>query len=50
LPYQFIDLSPAVRGLKKFHLKIEMAANSADHRFCVAKLRVATEKSPTSNP
>lgn len=50
LPFQFIDLTPAVQGLKKFHLKIEMAANSADHRFCVAKLRVATEQSPTTNP
>ncbi len=50
LPFQFIDLTPAVQGLKKFHLKIEMAANSADHRFCVAKLRVATEQSPTINP
>lgn len=46
LPYQFIDLTPSVHGLKSFYLKMEMAANSADHRFCVAKLRVATEKNP----
>ena len=44
LPYQFIDLTPAVQGLTSFYLKIELAVNSADHRFCVAKLRVSTEK------
>ncbi len=43
IPYQFLDLTPAVRGLRSFYLKLELAANSADHRFCVAKLRVATE-------
>lgn len=50
LPYQFIDISPSVQGLKNFYLKIEMAMNSADHRFCVAKLRVATEKTSESLP
>jgi len=50
LPYQFIDMTPSVQGLKKFYLKIEMTMNSADHRFCVAKLRVATEKSSKSLP
>jgi hypothetical protein len=50
LPYQFIDITPSVQGLKKFYLKVEMAMNSADHRFCVAKLRVATEKSSAFLP
>ena len=50
LPYQFIDISPSVQGLKIFYLKLEMAMNSADHRFCVAKLRVATEKTSESLP
>ena len=50
LPYQFIDISQSVQGLKNFYLKIEMAMNSADHRFCVAKLRVATEKTSDSLP
>jgi hypothetical protein len=43
LPYQFLDLTPAVEGLTAFYLKVELAVNSADHRFCLAKLRVATE-------
>lgn len=46
LPFQFIDLTPAVAGLRSFYLKMELAVNSADHRFCVAKLRVATERKP----
>jgi hypothetical protein len=46
IPYQFIDLTPVVQGLRSFYLKLELAANSADHRFCVAKLRVATEDTP----
>jgi hypothetical protein len=50
LPYQFIDMTSSVQGLKKFYLKIEMTMNPADHRFCVAKLRVATEKSSKSLP
>lgn len=50
IPYQFIDLSPNVHGLKNFYLKLEMAMNSADHRFCVAKLRVATESPSASHP
>ena len=44
IPYQFIDLTPSVEGLKSFYLKVELAGNSADHRFCLAKFRVATEK------
>lgn len=43
LPYQFLDLTPEVEGLTSFYLKVELAVNSADHRFCLAKLRVATE-------
>jgi hypothetical protein len=43
LPYQFLDLTPQVEGLKSFYLKAELAMNSADHRYCLAKLRVATE-------
>ncbi len=43
LPYQFLDLTPAVEGLTSFYLKVELAVNSADHRYCLAKLRVATE-------
>ncbi len=50
IPYQFIDLTPAVKGLKSFYLKLELAMNSADHRFCVAKLRVATESPDLSLP
>ena len=46
IPFQFVDLTPAVHGLTSFYLKMELAMNSADHRFCVAKLRVATEKNP----
>ncbi len=45
LPYQFLDLTPQVQGLKSFYLKAELAMNSADHRYCLAKLRVATEDS-----
>ena len=46
LPYQFLDLTPEVKGLKSFYLKAELAMNSADHRYCLAKLRVATADSP----
>jgi hypothetical protein len=46
LPYQFLDLTPQVKGLKSFYLKAELAMNSADHRYCLAKLRVATADSP----
>jgi hypothetical protein len=46
LPYQFLDLTPQVEGLKSFYLKAELAMNSADHRYCLAKLRVATEDKP----
>lgn len=42
LPYQFIDLTPSIEGLTAFYLKVELAVNSADHRYCLAKLRVAT--------
>jgi hypothetical protein len=45
LPYQFLDLTPQVKGLKSFYLKAELAMNSADHRYCLAKLRVATADS-----
>ena len=44
IPYQFIDVTSTVEGLKSFYLKLELAVNSADHRFCLAKVRVATEK------
>lgn len=43
LPYQFLDLTPSVEGLTSFYLKVELAVNSADHRYCLAKLRVSTE-------
>lgn len=46
LPYQFLDLTPQVKGLKSFYLKAELAMNSADHRYCLAKLRVATADFP----
>jgi hypothetical protein len=46
LPYQFLELTPQVKGLKSFYLKAELAMNSADHRYCLAKLRVATADSP----
>jgi hypothetical protein len=45
LPYQFLDLTPQVQGLKSFYLKAELAMNSADHRYCLAKLRGATADS-----
>jgi hypothetical protein len=43
LPPQFIDLTPAVMGRKGFYLKVQLAVNSADERFCVGRLRVITE-------
>ncbi len=43
LPAQFIDLTPAVMGKKEFYLKVQLAVNSADERFCVGRLRVITE-------
>jgi len=43
LPWQFIDLTDQVAGRTAFFLKVELAAHEADGRFCLAKLRVATE-------
>ena len=43
MPWQFIDLTPAVSGAKEFLLKVTLAVNSADERFCVSSLRVMTE-------
>ncbi len=43
LPPNFVDLTPAVEGLREFYLKMELAVNSADERFCVGRLQVVTE-------
>ncbi len=43
IPFQFLDLTPVAEGRTSFFLKVELAVNSADHRFCLQKLRVATE-------
>jgi hypothetical protein len=43
LPSQFVDLTPAVQGKTSFYLKVQLAVNSADDRFCVGRLKVLTE-------
>ena len=44
LPWQFVDLTPVARGQRRFFLKMELAVHEADGRYCVARVRVATEK------
>ena len=44
MPWQFIDLTKQVSGEKSFLLKITMAVNSADERFCVSSVRVVSER------
>jgi len=43
LPWQFMDLTDHVAGRTVFFLKVELAVHEADGRYCLAKLRVATE-------
>lgn len=44
LPWQFVDLSPVAKGQQQFFLKMELVVHEADGRYCVARVRVATEK------
>ena len=44
MPWQFIDLTKSVTGVKSFLLKVTLAVNSADERFCVSALRVVSER------
>lgn len=44
LPWQFIDVSPWVKGQSEFYLKMVLRVNSADERYCVAAVRVVTEE------
>jgi hypothetical protein len=42
-PPQFVDLSTAVAGKRRFYLKMTLHVNAADERYCVGSLRVITE-------
>ena len=44
IPWQFVDLTPVVKGHSRFFLKMELAVHDADERYGVVRLRVATEK------
>ena len=41
-PPQVVDLTPAVKGLKEFQLKIQLTCGDADDRFCFGRFRVLT--------
>jgi hypothetical protein len=41
-PPQTIDLTPTVKGLKNFYLKISLTTGDADDRFCFGGFRVLT--------
>lgn len=44
IPWQFVDLTPLVKGHPRFFLKMELAVHDADERYGVVRLRVATEQ------
>jgi hypothetical protein len=41
-PPQVVDLTPAVKGLEEFQLKIQLTCGDADDRFCFGRFRVLT--------
>jgi len=45
-PPQVVDLTPTVKGLKIFFLKIQLSAGDADDRFCFGRFRVLTAENP----
>ncbi len=49
-PPQTVDLTPTVKGLKDFYLKISLTTGDADDRFCFGGFRVLTaDTTPEKN-
>lgn len=43
VPWQYVDLTSEVQGVREFYLRLTLRANPADDRMALGKIRVVTE-------